>query len=224
LRTANQLNFRLAHAAARDAVNAAFDLEALTTALQRQGLEVETLETRAKDRRTYLLRPDLGRELDPVSKGKLRSARARSGERNLAVILSDGLSAQATACHAAAVVVPLEEKLRAAGWTLFPILVVPFARVKVQDEIGELLGARHTLILLGERPGLGAPDSLGAYFTYAPERTRTDADRNCVSNIRDEGLPPPAAARLLADLLCESARQKCSGVKLQGRTGNQALP
>ncbi len=109
----------------------------------------------------------------------------------------------------------LAEHLKAAGWTLYPILLAPFGRVKLQDEVGELLGARHALMLLGERPGLGMPDSLGAYLTHHPRGECTDADRNCVSNIRPEGLPPAAAARKLAHLLIESARLGVSGVALK---------
>jgi ethanolamine ammonia-lyase small subunit len=105
--------------------------------------------------------------------------------------------------------------LEGAGWRVGPILVVPFARVKLQDEVGALLAVRHTLVLLGERPGLGSPDSLGAYLTYRPGPEKTDADRNCVSNIRPEGLPPAEAGMRLARLLMESAKRGCSGVALK---------
>jgi ethanolamine ammonia-lyase small subunit len=130
-------------------------------------------------------------------------------------MLSDGLAAQAVERHGLATLTPLLRTLAGAGWTLGPVCVIPFARVKVQDEVGAALGARFSLILLGERPGLGAPDSLGAYFTFGPGPRRTDADRNCVSNIRPEGLPPARAAAKLAWLLRESARTGRYGVELK---------
>jgi ethanolamine ammonia-lyase small subunit len=130
-------------------------------------------------------------------------------------MVSDGLAAQAAERHAVETVARLTELLGAEGWTIYPILLAPFGRVKLQDEVGELLGARHALMLLGERPGLGMPDSLGAYLTHHPRTSCTDADRNCVSNIRPEGLPPAAAARKLAHLLMESARLGVSGVALK---------
>jgi ethanolamine ammonia-lyase small subunit len=142
-------------------------------------------------------------------------SRASWGQRDLAVIVSDGLSAQAAERQAAPTLAALLPVLRQAGWTVYPVFVVSFGRVKLQDEIGELLGARQTLMLLGERPGLGSPDSLGAYFTFGPRADRTDADRNCVSNIRPEGLPPEEAGQKLARLLLESARLGVSGVSLK---------
>jgi ethanolamine ammonia-lyase small subunit len=224
LRTAAQLDFRLSHARARDAVQAAFDVTALAAQLHAAALDVEPLTTAAPDRATYLVRPDLGRQLAATSREQLRTAAARWGPRDLAIIVSDGLAAQAAERHASATIVPLVAMLTAAGWSIFPLFIAPLARVKLQDEIGELLSARHTLMLLGERPGLGAPDSLGAYFTFDPHADRTDADRNCVSNIRIEGLPPLAAARRLAQLLLESARRRVSGVALKDLGVDAPMP
>lgn len=209
------LDFRLSHARARDAVQSVFDPGALELSLREKGLETFGLSTAAGDRRTYLLRPDLGRRLSHEARQTLMSQTTGWGRRDLAIIISDGLAAQAAERHAAATVVPLVGALTAAGWTIYPILVVPYGRVKLQDEIGEVLGARHTLMLLGERPGLGTPDSLGAYFTHMPRAECTDADRNCVSNIRPEGLAPADAADKLARLLHESARLGLSGVALK---------
>lgn len=223
LRTEALLDFRLSHARARDAVQSAFDADSLERDLKAHGLSVFRLATAAVDRRAFLLRPDLGRKLDDAAGRRLQSTAVTWGSRDLAIIVSDGLAAQAAARHAVATIVPLAEQLQQAGWTLFPILVAPLGRVKLQDEIGALLGARHTLMLLGERPGLGSPDSLGAYFTFEPRADRTDADRNCISNIRPEGLPPAAAARKLALLLCESARRGLSGVALKD-TARPTLP
>ena len=162
-----------------------------------------------------MLRPDLGRKLDGEARKKLSRLAHDLGPLDLAFIVSDGLAAAAAERHALATLIPLHDRLIAAGWRLGPVLVVPFARVKLQDEIGAILQARFTLMLLGERPGLSAPDSLGAYFTAEPSLERTDADRNCISNIREEGLPPQQAALKLAWLLLESKRSGRSGINLK---------
>lgn len=216
-RTGTVLDFRLSHARARDAVHAVFDSAALAASLASSGLLSETLATAAPGRREYLLRPDLGRRLDDVSREKLARLATASpfASPDLVIIVSDGLSALAAERHALATILPLVTELRGENWKIAPVLIVPFARVKIQDEIGAALGARYSLMLLGERPGLGAPDSLGAYFTACPRADRTDADRNCVSNIRLEGIPPAEAAAKLAWLLRESARTGLSGVKLK---------
>jgi ethanolamine ammonia-lyase small subunit len=129
--------------------------------------------------------------------------------------LSDGLAAQAASAQGAATAVELVRILTTSGWTVYPIFIAPFARVKLQDAVGGILGARLSVMLLGERPGLSAHDSLGAYMTFGPGPDRTDADRNCVSNIREDGLPPLAAARTLSNLLFESARLGLSGTRLR---------
>ncbi len=209
------LDFRLSHARARDAVMAAFDVEGVADRLTNAGFAAHRIATAVGDKKTYLVRPDLGRRLDPAAREQLSGFSSGWGVRDLVIIVSDGLAAQAAERHAVETVTLLAEHLTAAGWTLYPILLAPYGRVKLQDEVGELLGARHALMLLGERPGLGMPDSLGAYLTHHPRTTCTDADRNCVSNIRPEGLPPAAAARKLAHLLIESARLGVSGVALK---------
>lgn len=215
LRSESLLEFRLAHAKARDAVHLPFDADAMAARIASLRLETLILSSATADRREYLLRPDLGRALSPSSRARLSELAPNLGCRDLALIISDGLSALASERQAVGTVEVLAPLLQRLGWTLYPIFVVPFARVKIGDEIGELLGARHSLILLGERPGLSAPDSLGAYLTHQPRSTCTDADRNCVSNIRAEGLAPAAAARKLAQLLVESARRGSSGVALK---------
>ncbi len=223
VRTESLLDFRLSHARARDAVQREFHVEALGAALGRAGMETVRLDTAAPDRRTFLVRPDLGRRLAPESRAALVARRVLWGARDLAIVVSDGLSALAAERQTGAVLTCLVPLLRAAGWSLYPIALAPCGRVKLQDEIGELLGARHTLMLLGERPGLGSPDSLGAYFTFMPRAACTDADRNCVSNIRPEGFEPKAAAHKLAQLLLESARRGLSGVALKD-TGDELPP
>lgn len=215
LPTRAQLDFRFGHARACDAVWSPFDAPALAQTLQAEGLETEVLATAAGDRAIYLARPDLGRQLAAPSRERLNVIFATSGPRDLALLISDGLAAQAAIRHAVETVVPLVRELREAGWSMYPVFILPFARVKFQDEVGELLGARHAVILLGERPGLGVPDSLGAYLTYQPNGDRRDADRNCVSNIRAEGLPPAMAASKISRLLRESARRQTSGISLK---------
>ncbi len=217
LPTAARLSFQLAHARARDAVKTDLDVSALVAPLEQAGLPTFPLSSAVSDRQQYLLRPDLGRQLSPESRQTLQALAAAPdfASPDLAIIVSDGLAAAAAQNHAAATLLPLIAELHAAGWRLGPVFVVPLARVKIQDEIGSLLDARFSLMLLGERPGLGTPDSLGAYFTAAPAPERTDADRNCVSNIRPDGLPPAGAAAKLAWLLRESARTGRSGVQLK---------
>lgn len=223
-RTGTVLDFRLSHARARDAVMAPFDVDGLSDRFAAAGFATCRIGTAVADKKTYLARPDLGRRLSGESRAQLAGYGAAWGARDLAIIVSDGLAAQAAERHAVETAAQLYGHLKSAGWSLYPILIAPFGRVKLQDEVGELLGARHALMLLGERPGLGMPDSLGAYITRGPRAACTDADRNCVSNIRPEGLPPAAAARKLAHLLAESARLGVSGVALKDTQAADALP
>lgn len=222
-RTSSLLDFRLSHARARDAVMTDFDVAELDDLLKNAALETIHLQSAAQDRRDYLLRPDHGRSLSESSH-KLLSSLAGTPLPDLVPIVSDGLSAVAAVRHAAAVLIPLLASLKASGWHISPVMIVPFARVKLQDEIGAALGARFTLMLLGERPGLGAPDSLGAYLTYRPGPDKSDADRNCVSNIRKEGLKPALAAQKIEWLLKESARSGLSGVELKDSESTAPLP
>ena len=197
LPTAARLDFQLAHARARDAVLAPFDAAALAAAFAAAGFETQLLVSAAPDRRTYLLRPDLGRRLSAAAAAALPpDPPAPAAAPDLVVVVSDGLAPAAAEHHALATLAPLAAELRAAGWHLGPVCVVPFARVKIQDEIG-------------------APDSLGAYFTAAPGPGRTDADRNCVSNIRPAGLAPDLAARKLAWLLAAARRTGLRGIALK---------
>lgn len=214
-RTETLLDFRLSHARARDAVLKPFQPEKVENELRSGGFEFLRLFTDAAERQIYLRRPDLGRRLSAASRQELEHNAGAWGRRDLAVLVSDGLSALAAENQAVPMLANLLPMLSSAGWTIFPIFIVPFARVRLQDEAGEILQAQHALMLLGERPGLGSPDSLGAYFTYKPGADKTDADRNCISNIRPNGLPPGEAAEKLFRLLTESAQRKISGVALK---------
>jgi ethanolamine ammonia-lyase small subunit len=217
LPTRELLDFRLAHARARDAVHAPFDPDAFADRLRSLGTETLCLESAAATQTDFLRRPDLGRRLAASSRARLR-ARDAAGGRNpcdLVIIISDGLSSRAAVEHGPPLLAALIPLIRQSGWKLAPLVVARHGRVALQDEIGELLHARLSLILLGERPGLGAADSLGAYFTYAPHPGLTDAARNCVSNIRAEGFPPATAAQKLFYLITQSLQRGLSGVDLK---------
>lgn len=213
------LDFSLAHSQARDAVHTPFEPDRLVQELGSLGCPTRVLATRAVDRRTFLTRPDWGRELSPESRKALAEHdSAGPREWDLVVIVSDGLSALAAHRQVIPLLAVLWPSLQELGWKLAPVFVIPRARVALQDDVGELLGARLALSLLGERPGLLAPDSLGAYFVHRPRRGLTDADRNCVSNIHPAGLPPAEGAHVLLRLLRRSRAEECSGVLLKDDT------
>jgi len=211
LPTGAVLKFDVAHALARDAVHQPLDLSALAADWRAAGgADGVLVRSRAGDRLTYLQRPDLSRRLDDASTARLA---AEAADFDLAIVLADGLSAPAVQRYALPLVqalLPRLEGLRAA-----PLVLAEQGRVALGDEIGALLRARLVLVLLGERPGLSSPDSLGAYLTFAPQVGRRDAQRNCVSNIRDDGLPPTAAARRLAWLIRAALVRRLTGVELK---------
>lgn len=214
LPTAEVLRFAADHALARDAVTAELDADHLRADLDPLGLPVRIVASQAGDRATYLQRPDLGRRLDPASAADLAAA-ADPGGVDVALVVGDGLSALAAQRQAPAVLAELVPLLRGSGLSVGPIVVVRQARVAIEDEVGQMLAARSALMLIGERPGLGTPDSLGAYLVYGPRPGNTDADRNCVSNIRPAGLPPAAAAATLHHLLTQALALRLSGVGLK---------
>jgi ethanolamine ammonia-lyase small subunit len=210
--TREQLAFQRAHALARDAVHARLETATMAEALREiSGSDVLRLHSMAVDRATYLQRPDLGRQLDERSKAALIGA--SSDTFDLAIIVADGLSALAVERHAAALLRELVPRLE--RWRIAPLCIVEQGRVAIGDEIGQTLGAALCVVLIGERPGLSAPDSLGAYVTWAPCVGRTDAERNCVSNIRAEGLSYAQAATQLFFYLTEARRRKLTGVALK---------
>lgn len=212
LPTAAQLDFQHAHAQARDAVHLALDHASLAADLAERGRPSLHLHSAAADRHIYLQRPDLGRRLHPDSAALLRQ---QPQGYDLAIVIADGLSALAVQRHALPFLQRLEEMTAEEGWSLAPITLVEQGRVAVADEVGELLGARMVVILIGERPGLSSPDSLGLYFTWAPRVGLTDAHRNCISNIRHEGLSYGVAAHKLLYLMREACRRQLSGVHLK---------
>ena len=203
------LEFQLAHAKARDAVRLPLAVTSLAVELKQKNVSSITLASSASDRDEYLKRPDLGRLLSETSRERLASCR---GEYDVAFVIADGLSALAVHRHA----VPLLHLLlRDLDWRFAPVAIVEQGRVAIGDEIGQNLGSRMTVVLIGERPGLSSPDSLGAYLTWQPRPGRTDAERNCVSNIRAEGLSYAVAAHKLLFLMNESRRLKLSGAQLK---------
>jgi ethanolamine ammonia-lyase small subunit len=213
LPTRARLDFDRCHAMARDAVHARLETAALAKTLRNlTGLEVFCLHSAAPDRATYLQRPDLGRKLDEPS-AELLAQSAAGGNFDLALIVADGLSALAVERHAPPT---LEAFLpMVAGWRLAPISVVEQGRVAIGDQIGAALGAQVAVILIGERPGLSSPDSLGVYVTWEPRPGRTDAERNCISNIRAEGLSYAQAAAQLSAILGLARRLRLTGVALK---------
>lgn len=211
--TREWLDFRLAHAQARDAILRELDEPALVSALEEaSGEKVLRLNSRAETLEEYLAHPDAGRRLSDHSAELLRTVEPGA---DLLLLVSEGLSALAAQAHAAAVVGALVPRLRKAGWRIAPVGVVRRARVALQDHAGELIQARLALILLGERPGLASPDSLGAYIVHRPRVGNTDAQRNCVSNISRLGLTPQEAAEKLEWLLTEARVRGASGVDLK---------
>ena len=220
LPTREVLALGLAHARARDAVHAAMAGEALAAGLAALGLETCSVESAAPDRATYLRRPDFGRRLSARSRALLEE-RGTFGA-DVAIVVADGLSAAAVDLNALALVSALLPRL--AGRRLAPVVLAHQARVALGDEIASAFQARLVLVLIGERPGLSAADSLGAYLTFGPAPGLTDASRNCVSNIRPGGLGPEAAAAKIAWLVDRAFALSLSGVALKDESDAAALP
>jgi ethanolamine ammonia-lyase small subunit len=217
LPTTEVLRFGLAHAQARDAVHHPLDIDTLKTQLHSRGFRTLHVHSKAADRHQYLLRPDYGRVLDSASREQLM---AEAPAPELAIVIADGLSSFAASSHA----VPLLEQLKErfdTDWSQTPIVIAEQARVALGDEIGELLKAQLVIVLIGERPGLTSPDSLGLYITYRPRRGRMDSERNCISNVRPEGLPYPLAVYKLDYLIKKALQLQITGVNLKD---NSVLP
>lgn len=212
--TRDTLAFALDHALARDAVHANLNVPKLLRELELSGIKAIAVSSAALDRKTYLKRPDLGRRLSEASALALHTSIEADPLPRLTIILADGLSALATERHGRAVVEALLPRVGEL-WELTEVVVAEQARVALGDEIGAALGARLTLMLIGERPGLSAADSLGAYITWEPRPGRTNAERNCISNIRGEGLSPAAAAHRIAFFMREALRFGMTGTLLK---------
>jgi ethanolamine ammonia-lyase small subunit len=220
LPTSAHLDFQFDHARARDAVHRALRVDALAEGLRSLGLDPVAVHSAAPDRAAYLQRPDLGRRLDGASRQALEPfAPQGEGRPDVALVVVDGLSALAVEQNVVPFLDALLPRLDSAGLTLARTTVAVQGRVALGDEIGELLGASLVVVLIGERPGLSSPDSMGLYMTHAPRLGRTDADRNCISNVRPQGLSYDAAANKLFYLVREARRRGLSGVTLKDETG-----
>lgn len=209
--TSRHLELQLAQARAKDAVWRPFDVAGLEHALLADRHDVIRVHSSARDRREYLARPDFGRRLAAAD---VETLATRAGAYDLVFVVGDGLASLAAERHAPTLIRAVMERL-GTPWRVAPIVVAELARVALGDEVGAALGAKITVMLLGERPGMSAQDSLGAYVTWAPRLGRTDAERNCVSNVRSEGLGYEAAARTLSWLLQEVRRREQTGVSLR---------
>lgn len=213
--TDESLRFGLAHALARDAVETALDVPLLAQTLQAAGIQTVTVRSEAADRAAYLRRPDRGRRLHAADFAMLRARFTRPVD--LCFVVADGLSALAAQGHA----VPLLQAVQSllpTSLSIGPVVIVTQARVALGDDVGEAIGAGMVAMLIGERPGLSSPDSLGVYLTHAPRRGRTDAERNCISNIRPQGLDYPSAAARLAWLVTAARARELTGVGLKDRS------
>ena len=232
LPTKELLEFQLSHARARDAVHFPLDCDGLMTTIEQSEVissrvsDIHRVHSRASDRMEYLQRPDLGRRLNDHSRSLLQhdissSESGVSCEYDLGIVIVDGLSSLAVQQN----VVPFLETLlpQLKDYSLAPITMVEQGRVAIGDEVGELLNARCVIVLIGERPGLSSPDSLGLYLTYQPHVGLTDAARNCISNIRPAGLSYAEAARRTQYLLDEARQLKLSGVNLKDRTQDNVI-
>jgi ethanolamine ammonia-lyase small subunit len=216
LPTAAHLAFQADHAAARDAVHAELDLDRLQADLAASGLAARVVRSACPDRRSFLLRPDLGRRLAAADHAALAAAPTPG---RIAFLVCDGLSAIAVQRQAAALLALAVPALEPEA----PVVLARQGRVALGDGVGEALGAAGIVVLIGERPGLSAPDSLGVYLTWQPRRGRQDAERNCLSNIRPAGMSIAEAARRLIWLAAEMRRRGCSGVALKDETPEPAL-
>lgn len=213
LPTAEVLKFALAHAQARDAVHTPFDAAATADGVRALGFETLDVTSAAPARDIYLRRPDLGRRLSDESRARL--AARTDAPIDLALVVADGLSSAAVHAQAVPFLAALKPWIASEGWRTGPVVVAREARVALGDEVGELLKARAVAVLIGERPGLSSPDSLGLYLTLNPQVGCNDAQRNCISNVRAEGLSHEAAAFKLAWLLKEAFRRSLTGVDLK---------
>jgi ethanolamine ammonia-lyase small subunit len=216
LATGAMLELRLAHARARDAVHAPLDEARLSADLAAAGWPLLAVSSAVQDRTQYLMRPDLGRQLAPDATAVLASHEA--GGHDVALVVTEGLSARAVERHGPPLLAALLRQLRTEDWRIAPLTLVRQGRVAIGDAVAQILRARLVVVLIGERPGLSAPHSMGAYLTWQPGPRTTDANRNCISNIRPEGIDPADAALKIMQLMRAMRARELSGVALKDET------
>jgi ethanolamine ammonia-lyase small subunit len=219
--TATSLRFMLDHAHARDAVHAMLDFEAIGQSLRERDWDVVAVRSAAADRAEYLRRPDLGRRLSLADRLVIDGQRR---DNDVVIVAADGLSASAIKINLLPLLDHLRGLLLAQGLSIGPLVLVEQGRVAIGDEIGELLGARLAVVLIGERPGLSAADSLGAYVTWRPQTGTMDSSRNCISNIRPAGLSPEEAATQIVGVIELAFKHAVTGVQLNDLRGAEAIP
>lgn len=210
------LSFGVAHAQARDAVHLPFEADTLRRQLEELDFSTLTVHSAADSRSTYLRRPDLGRSLSEVSIAELAACQEKGAD--IVFMVGDGLSSKAIHRNALPFLLEARSHLEQAGFSIGPVVLAKQARVALGDGVGELLRAKIVVVLIGERPGLSSPDSMGLYLTWQPRVGRMDSERNCISNIRPEGLPYPEAVRKLEWLIKEASRLQLTGVGLKDQS------
>lgn len=211
--TQSLLEFNKAHARAKDALQADLELNTLTNGLRSFGLDYLLVQSRVSSKEEYLLRPDLGRELDPTYNETL--SQNADTESNICITITEGLSASAINKHALPYLELLQHALSKKQIKVAPVCIARSGRVAIADPIGSLLKAKISIILVGERPGLSSPHSMGVYITYDPKTGRTDAERNCISNIWEEGLSYQAAVASTLYLIDEITKRQLSGIAIK---------
>ncbi|MFQ3174616.1 MAG: ethanolamine ammonia-lyase small subunit [Flavobacterium sp.] len=220
LPTTEVLQFRMAHALAKDAISAKIDVLGLNEEAEKIGMNTISIKSNNLNRIEYLQNPNNGRLLDEESKIKLQNLADKKGD--LCIIIADGLSADAVNFHALNLINALIPKLKIQ--IINPLIIVKYGRVAISDVIGKMLNASIAIILIGERPGLSSPNSMGAYVTYNPKPGNTDEKRNCVSNIQFQGLNYEFAAMKLAYLVDQMVTKKISGVQIKDNFSDYYLP
>lgn len=213
LTTSEVLSFKADHAMARDAIYTPMNIESISSSLQQEGIDFICVKSKAADRKEYLLRPDKGRVLHEESVKQLNALEKK--KTAICITIADGLSPLAVNLHAVPLLRRLVALFNEAGLSIAPVCLASQGRVAISDETGALTGAAISIILIGERPGLSSPDSLGVYITYAPAPGTTDERRNCISNIHPGGLDPETAAQKILFLVCAAINLQLSGVGLK---------
>lgn len=223
LSTQELLDFRLAHSRAKDSVWRDLDLNRVQAEVKSLGVKTFTVQSQCENKQEFLLRPDRGKKLNLGSEAELASTTQEEKSMDCLLILADGLSAAALERQALSFLNPFLEAIQKQNLSVGPVIIARYARVALGDKIASFFQARSVLVLIGERPGLASPQSLGVYYTFSPSSSTSDADRNCISNIQDRGLHPEIAAEVSVSLITQSLKQQLGGVKLKLQDRNLSI-